>query len=666
MASIQEGIQKARADGVADSEIAKYLAGLEDVGPRVQKALQDNVSATSIVDFLSRSEQYRQGEQSPTSERVVSSAMEGPTFGFYDELYGAATAIPKAISQGVSIPEGYRQGRDLIRGEQESLAREQGALKTIGLQATASLPLMALPGIGQARNATMLGRLAKAGATGAGYGGLSAAGGSQYGLDDPRFYKDAAKGVATGAVLSGGVQAVAPVLGAASRQVTSRIAPAFAKNYAEQKVAQSLLRGMPEGPGAQPLNQAQAKLRALGSEGRIADVSAPTRTLLDTVATLPGRTEQAVESAIRQRQMGAGPRMLAGAEAAMGRQAANLRGTVDDLVTQRKTQAAPFYAATDKAMVVVDDELFTLLQRTKSAQNKASELDRMETGNFTDLSTLAVGDSIPFRLLDTVKKSLDDIASVAKRQGEGNVNRIAGGAARDLVEKLKLMSPKVGGKSAYEQALERFAGPSKLLDAIDVGRTAMTGKLDEVSDAMRTMTSSELEAFRLGAVQSLREQVGSEGGRTKLLKFWKEPNTADRLKQIFGNDYKRFTATLLQEGKMKPFESVGRGSQTARRLAAQDELGVAPMQMAQNAAELGIAAKTGSVGGGLWQGLANGFGRMQVPEPVRNEIGKLLLSRDPADFSRLKDALMQLNASQRQQIMQSGVVGGQGTNYFLD
>ena len=666
MANIQEGIQKARADGVPDDEIVKYLSGLEDVGPGVQKALQDSVPASAIVDFLSRSPQFRAGEKSPTAERAVSSALEGPTFGFYDELYGAALAVPKAISQGVSIPEGYRQGRDLIRGEQASFAQEQGPLKTIGLQAAASLPLMALPGIGQARNMSMAARLGRAGAAGAGFGGLSAAGASQYGLDDPRFYSDVGTGAATGSVLSGVTQAAIPVVGAGMRQVTSRMSQPTAQNYAAQKVAQSVARGMPELPGVDPLNQAQAKLRALGPQGRLADISAPTRSLLDTTATLPGRTQQAVDTAIRERQATAGPRILAGAEQAAGRQASDLRGTVEDLIQTRTSQARPFYNVIDQAMVTVDDDLYTLLQRTKSAQKKAETLEQMETGNFVDLSNLKVGDPVPFRLLDTVKKSLDDISSAAKRTGEKNLNRVAVGTAADLVGKLKAVSPNVGGKSAYAQALEAFAGPSKLLDAVEVGRGAMTLKIDELTDAMRKMTASEMDAFRLGAVQSLREVAGTEGGRTRLSKFWKEPNTSDRLKQIFGNDYKRFAATLLQEGKMKPFESVGKGTKTAERLAGMADLSESPLQTLGTAAEVGIAAKTGMASPGMLQSASNRLGQVQVPEPVRNEIGRLLLSRDPADFTKLREALNQLNAAQRQQVMQSGVLGSQSGKYFLD
>ena len=666
MANIQDGIAKARADGVPDEKIVKYLAGLEDVGPGVQKALQDNVQPSAIVDFLSRSPQFRAGEKSPTSERVVSSALEGPTFGFYDELYGAATAIPKAIREGVSIPEAYRQGRDLIRGEQASLAQEQGALKTIGLQAAASLPLMAIPGIGQARNMSMAGRLARAGVTGAGFGGLISAGASEYGLDDPRFYSDVGTGAAVGSVLSGATQAAIPAVGVGVRQIASRVLPPETQNYAAQKVAQAITRGMPEVPGADPLNQAQAKLRALGSQGRIADVSAPTRSLLDTTATMPGRTQQAVDAAIRQRQSTAGPRILSGAEQVMGRKAIDVRGTVQSLIDERKLSSAPFYKVVDTATVTVDDGMYALLQRASDAQSKAQKLERMETGNLVDLSNLKVGDPVPMRVLDTLKKSLDDIASAAKRAGEANTNRVASGAAASLVEKLKEISPKVGGKSAYSQALDAFAGPSKLLDAVEVGRGAMKLKIDDLTDAMAAMTKSEMDAFRLGAVQSLREAAGTEGGRTRLSKFWKEPNTSDRLKQIFGNDYKRFAATLLQEGKMKPFESVGKGSKTAERLAGQADLGESPLQVLGEAAEMGVAAKTGMASPGILQSASNRLGQVQVPEPVRNEIGRLLLSRDPADFTKLREALNQLNDAQRQQLVQSGLIGGQSGGYFLD
>jgi len=82
--------------------------------------------------------------------------------------------------------------------------------------------------------------------------------------------------------------------------------------------------------------------------------------------------------------------------------------------------------------------------------------------------------------------------------------------------------------------------------------------------------------------------------------------------------------------------------------------------------EMGVAAKTGMASPGILQSASNRLGQVQVPEPVRNEIGRLLLSRDPADFTKLREALNQLNDAQRQQLVQSGLIGGQSGGYFLD
>jgi len=117
---------------------------------------------------------------------------------------------------------------------------------------------------------------------------------------------------------------------------------------------------------------------------------------------------------------------------------------------------------------------------------------------------------------------------------------------------------------------------------------------------------------------------------------------------------------------MKPFESVGKGSKTAERLAGQADLGESPLQVLGEAAEMGVAAKTGMASPSIVQSASNRLGRVQVPEPVRNEIGRLLLSRNPADFTKLREALNQLNDAQRQQLVQSGVIGGQSSGYFLD
>ena len=666
--SVQEGIRKARANGVDDRAIAAYLAEREDVGDQVKKALADpGVTATDIVNYLSESEFYRAGEKSPTAQRFVGTALQGPTLGFGNKISAGLAALPIAYAKDIPIGEAYQQALDYATGQTQSFQKQYGKTAAVS-QGLASLPLAGLMPARAATAPGFLGRTAAASGTGAGFGATQAAGESRFGVTDPEFWKEVQTGAKYGAMFGGGAQAALPVLGAVAggpmRQVTSRIPGLnFAKDYAEQKVAQSIMRGMPEAPGLQPLTQAQAKLRAMGPEGRIADVAPSTLGLLDTTATLPGRTQSAVERAIRERQVGSAGRIMAGAEEALGQKAAATRGTVARLEQERKLLSKPYYDVVDRATVTIDDDLYQLLQRTKSAHKDAEKLATWETGLTPDYSSFKVGDTIPFRALDDIKKSVDDVVSTAKREGAGSLQVKANEANRALVAKLKAVSPQVGGKSAYEQALEGYAGHSRLIDAVDTGRSAMTAKVDDIIDEMQGMTAGELDAFRMGAIQSLREKAGTEAGRTQLLKFWKEPNTQDRLRQIFGNDYRKFAATLLREGKLRPFESVGRGSKTAQRQAGMADIDVAPLSVAT---ETAVAAKTGAVSPGMVQQLVARLGQVQVPEPVRDEIGRILLSRNPADFDRLRQVMAQLNATQRRQVVASGLLGGQAEKWFLD
>jgi len=116
-------------------------------------------------------------------------------------------------------------------------------------------------------------------------------------------------------------------------------------------------------------------------------------------------------------------------------------------------------------------------------------------------------------------------------------------------------------------------GPSQLLGSAELGRKAMRDDVFDVASAVKSMSQSELEAFRVGALQALREKAGTQGGQANLLKMWMEPATQQRLKVIFGNDYRTFAANVAKEARMKGLETVGRGSQTAARQSGLGDLG---------------------------------------------------------------------------------------------
>jgi hypothetical protein len=191
-----------------------------------------------------------------------------------------------------------------------------------------------------------------------------------------------------------------------------------------------------------------------------------------------------------------------------------------------------------------------------------------------------------------------------------------------------------------------------MMDAAEIGRNVMRGDILDIQQATKGLSPSEIDAFRIGVLQGLREKTGTEAGQTSLLKFYKEPATQSRLKAAFGDDYKAYTATVLKEEQLKKFESIGRGSQTAARLAGESDLAIAPLGQAVTAAAAG--SPTGIMAAG-----ANLARKTQTPEAVRNEIGNILLSRDQKQLMELSDLIKRLNESRARAAAGGGRGAGQ-------
>ena len=677
MLGISENIKQARKAGIKDDEIIEFLAQLPDVGPQITTALQNNIKPGEILSFLGQSPAYREGTELPETFRGFVSAMKGPTFDAFPKIVGAVGAPFAAFEQGISLPAAYAQGRDIMRGAAESYEQE-APFKAAGGQMVASLPLVlgGLPStvVRNVGGATLpaiqavapkiapsiqtagrymttaptagkvmgLGqRMAQAGGSGAGYGFVSGLGGS-YEEDALDMLKEAGKSALISGGLGIGTQPVMSVLGAGGRQIVARsgMFPQSTGTYAQQKVAEALIRDVPDPLSpANALSRAQARLLKLGPEARIADVGGQsTFNLLDLQATLPGTTATAVKRATRERQVGAGPRLMAATDETLGTQGAQFTQTIDAFKQQRFLESRPYYAVVDAANISVDNNLINLLKKSGNLQRDAEDLYRKQTGLDLDLSKLKYGEQVPMNVLDTLKQTLFDSARAARQKGNTNDALATDKIRVDLIDLLTQKSPKIGNQSAYGLALKTYAGPSQMLEAADIGRSVMKGDILDIQQAIKGLNPSEIDAFRIGVLQGLRQQTGTEAGRTSLLKFYKEDATKDRLKAAFGNDYKAFSAAVLREGQLKQLEAAGRGSQTFARQAGEADLDVAPVvQTASALASLNPAAIVTSA--------ANLARQTQTPEAVRNQIGKILLSRDPQQLAQLAEIIRKLNES---------------------
>jgi hypothetical protein len=695
MSEIQDKIKQAKKAGYKDDEIVQFLAQMPDVGQQVSTALENNYKPSEILKFLGQSPAYREGTQKSTTQRGVMTALQGPTFGFLDELAGAVTAPFTAMQQNIPLGQAYRQGRDIVRGQTESFESER-PFTAAGLQIAASGPmallkaptaigravmpaitsaapsiaptvqaagryLTAAPATGQVMGLGQ--RAAQAGASGAGYGFVSGLGAST--AENPL---DVLSDAATSAVFGGGLGAASQpamaVLGAGGRQVMARVSPTAAGTYAQQKVAESLIRDVPQDLSSSALTMAQRRLTRLGPEARIADVGGKsTRNLLDVQATLPGTTAEAAERAIRERQATRAGRLRTAADETLGTGGAQFLQKIDDFSNQRFIESRPYYAAIDKATAKVDDAIADVLNRSQAVQREAELLLKTKTGQTIDLSQLQPGQTVPMNVLDSLKQSLYDAATNLRKSGNAAQANAYDDVRLKLIGELEKQSPKIGGQSAYTMAMKTWAGPSQMMDAAETGRMVMRGDILDVQQATKGLSPSEIDAFRIGALQALRQQTGTEAGQTSLLKMWKEPATQDRLKVAFGNDYKAFAAAVAKEARLKSLESTGRGSQSAARLAGMADLDVAPLTQA-----------AGAVGSGnlpaIVTAAANLARQTQTPEAVRNEIGRILLSRDPRELQKLSEIVRQVNASRSRAAgvagFGAGQVGGQSTGLLGD
>jgi hypothetical protein len=446
------------------------------------------------------------------------------------------------------------------------------------------------------------------------------------------------------ALISGGLgvttQPVMGILGAGGRQAMARMSPTSAGTYAQQKVAEALIRDVPEPlTGANALTRAQARLLKLGPEARIADVGDKSmRNLLDVQATLPGTTAAATERAIRERQVGRAGRLMEASDETLGTQGAQFTQSLEAFKQQKFTESRPYYAVVDASNISVDNNLINLLKKSSSMQRDAEDLYRKQTGLDIDLSALKYGEQVPMNVLDTLKQNLFDSAQAARRLGNNNDALATDKIRVDLINLLTEKSPKIGNQSAYGLALKTYAGPAQMEEAANLGRTVMKGDILDIQQAVKGLAQSELDAFRIGVLQGLRQQTGTEAGQTSLLKFYKEPATQSRLKAAFGNDYKAFSAAVLKEEQLKKMESAGRGSASAARLAGQADLDIAPLAQTAGAAASGSPSAIVTTAVNLAR-------QTQTPEAVRNEIGRILLSRDPQQLTQLADIVRKLNES---------------------
>jgi hypothetical protein len=620
------------------------------------------------VDKTVESPAMMQGRQADLSmpSKMGLAAAQGLTFNFAPKIAGAGAAALDILQRGTeSNPtEAYANTRDYVKGVNEQF-RETNPKTAFASEAVGGLPLIFTP-MGMTSKAAQTAealsaaqKMAMAAGMAGKQGTISAVGASDINpVTSPTEYaqdiaKKAAISSASGGVLSGAGQSVYNV----GSNVAQRYIPESAKDAARVKLAQALERG---GDGLNSvLNRVQREM-GLNPNASVAQAGGPSAlSQLDVLASLPGQAKTLVERRIREQQMFRPERLINAADEALGTQGKGFTATLEALDAVKKATAAPLYEQIKNVSVRIDPELQSLIQASTSAHGKAELLTQLNRQLPIDISKLKAGDDVPLKVMDVVKQSLYDMGeSVRGKFGEAtNTSRAYDDLRVALTNKLGALSPADKNGSIYRQALDAYAGPSQLSNAVVKGRTAMKQDDIALSDLMGNMSGSEIEAFRIGALQSLKDKVGTEAGQTSLLKMWKEPSTSNRLKEIFGDNYQKFAQDVAKEARLKPLEQVGRGSATFSRMSGAEDLGVMPTTMAAGKAVTNAATGNPLAAVGEAVNVKNRIGQVinQMPETTRNELAKMLLLRGAKGQSEIQNAAALIRAlNQRSTQMQTG------------
>ena len=637
--------------------------------------------ASSIIADAQNEEARARGAKLPSPLQGMLSAANSAMLNFGDEVYGGVAGGAEAITTGRPFSETYRENRDLIRGADEQFRTEHpnvalGTGMAASMPATIYNPLklsnanVALTG-GQ-KALQLLGNTGRVAGTAAMYGGISGAGHSEKETLGG-VAGDAGNAAATSAIMGGLSYPVALGIGGVGRNIYQRtpMGAGSASSFADQKIAEALLRDAqgrafnasnPDVLTQNAGNMAAARLGKMPQGAPLATAGGRNlQGLTDVVAITEGATKQAVARKQHDLIAQEARRMTDSAAKALGTGRPDYNTTIEAFINAAKLKAAPYYNQLQGVNLQIDDDLRSILARSEpffAGSNLRSKVDNVGGATLKEALNPAAT-SVPLARLDVLKQTLYDMEEAGKRSGKLGLSRSIAKLRNELTNKLDDLSPKTQqGDSIYKLARDAYGGDMQLKNAVEQGRLIFREDAMNIRDTLKTMSQSEKDAFRLGVYQAIVDKTGKMSGRTELMNNYRDPAIADRLKAVFGNDYRKFASKLAAEFELKKFQKVGAGSQTAERQSGMGDLNLSPLRDASE----GVAALASGNRGAAASKLSNLWQSVSVPESVRADMGKSLLlegTKAQNKLMTLNDLVQQINAAKQQNAVRYGSTFGQ-------
>lgn len=542
-------------------------SNIDRVQENVRKMMEQNAPETDVVGYL-KSEGFtptkfqaavasaKKVGGAPVEAGFGRSFLQGLTFNTADEMEAAfkagAISGPEYQNQLARIRTGIKQyeeqypGRsfagELVGGLVPTAAALIAAPFTGGATGPAAIAgatrtAAALPGLGT--------NILRGMGYGAASGAAAGAGGAEGGLGNRAL--GGAIGGTAGLVFGGAAPAVTTAVGTGGRklaEVTGLRKPIDAMTKAQQLIAKKLSQ---EGISPQELAKRQADIVAQygARDETLADIAGESMRRLGRGAlAIPNAAQTETRQMLTERAIGAGPRITRDITEFTAIGERDINEVANEIIQRRAMQAAPLYSQALSAGQVNSFAIDNLIKKSKDIQNALSDARRLP--QYLDLPD---NDMI---LLDRAYKYVGDMANEARKSGKGS-------RASDLdnlrVSLLNAISDKDTGVPVYKEAVKVFADESLLKDALEMGSKNFLKKTPSAisKELEKFPGDAEREMYRLGAVQSLRDEIyGMRETANIADKFLNNREMRDRMKTIFNStgEYEAFVKNLERERQM--------------------------------------------------------------------------------------------------------------------
>jgi hypothetical protein len=584
----------------------------------------------SDAELIAKRDEFKRASGVGTRNKVlglIESAAQGPSFGWSDEISAGLGALPALIPGGQSFPEAYRTNVDAIRSNLERTRAENPVLSpTLEIGAG-----MATGGVGAGKlvASQLMQRLPPAvralGSAGgaAGAGAVAGAGTANTMEEVPGH---AATGAAVGAVMS-------PAIALGGRGLT----------WAGRNLKQ-LYEGLGRSPGSDARRQALNTLEAigmdeaafrqrmdeLGPDAVMADLGeVQQRTLQDLTVSDMGIGHR-VERQLSDRARGGRQRLLDDASATMGVPQQSFHYGLKAIRAARKEAAQQQYGPIYDEIIPPTDELEAILNRP-SAKKGLTTAMRLSADAGEELPMFLDPDgkivaAPTLKTLDQLKQGID--AVIEREKGDFGAHtaesRAATIAKKALLSYIEDNHPRLAAQ--YGQARSTYAGYSALQDAMKTGNNIFKVEADELEDVVSEMGASEREAFRVGALNAVRDEIESvrdTGTAANRAKFATEKYRR-RLRNAFDSedDFDAFMQAIDREQTFQGTRNAVEGnSATAQRLAdiqkRAERTGLGPIEDVQN----GATAAAMAAAKRAWE---KGAPQATYPQLVNERLGEML------------------------------------------